>query len=66
MLSKKREGHRRVGESASIDKYAICISLESVLSLICRILISEDTTNEFKAVLKKDFHIALSVFVLPS
>ena len=31
---------RRVGASPSTDKYTICISLEPVLSLICRILIS--------------------------
>ena len=54
---------RRAGASASTDKYTIC--LESVFSLIRRILILEDTINEFKAVLKK-IHISLSVFVLPS
>ena len=57
---------RRIGACALTDKYTVYISLESVLSLIRRILISEETTNEFKAVLKKNFHIALTVFVLPS
>ena len=52
-IQEEGRASRRVGSSPSTDKYTICISLESVLLLIRRILISEDTTHEFKAVLKK-------------
>ena len=56
---------RRVGADHLTDWYYCCISLESLLSVLRRVLTS-DTHADYKATMISDLHIAMSVLVLPT
>ena len=54
------------GSSYETDKYTVYISLESILAVLWRILVLEETTPEFKKVLLNNLHIAMGAIVLPT
>ena len=64
-IQEESRAGRRVDASLLYNTYAICVLLESILSLIRRILISNNTTKEFNAILLTYLHITKSVFILP-
>ena len=57
---------RRIGADHTTDWYCICMSLESFLSVLRRVLTTVDTNAEYKASMISDLHIAMSVLVLPT
>jgi len=57
---------RRNGADHTTDWYCICISLESFLSVLRRVLTSTSKDPNYKASLVSDLHVAMSVLVLPT
>ena len=60
-----RDG-RRFGDDYRTDWYCICISLESFIAVLRRLLLSKSATEKYRVTLISDFHVTPSVLVLPA
>ena len=63
-IQEEDRADRRVGADHTTGWYSICISLESFMSILRRVLTTVDTDSNYKATLLSDLHIAMSVLVL--